>query len=59
MSIQKKCDICRKTIDLGFSINVSLQCEKDFINVSEYISEIGNKDICTECYYKIKNLTNQ
>lgn len=56
MAIIKKCDICGKTFDFGFSVDVNLQGGMSFTNIAEYRGELGNKDVCKECFYKLKKI---
>lgn len=49
-----KCDICGKTFGYGFSINVNLQGTSDYTNIAKEIFELGQKDVCLDCYYKAK-----
>ena len=56
MSVLRKCDICGKEFDFGFSVGVSLQGGCDFLNVAKYRFDIGKQDICEDCFYKIKNM---
>lgn len=56
MSKITKCDICGKTFDGGFLIDVSRQGGFDFIDSTKDRFEIGQRDICRDCYYKIKEI---
>ena len=56
MATVKKCDICGKTFDFGFRISVNLQGGMTFTNIAGYREEIGNKDICKECFFKMKKI---
>ena len=57
MSVLRKCDICGKEFDFGFSVGVSLQGGCDFLNVAKYRFDIGKQDLCEDCFYKIKNMS--
>lgn len=52
----RKCDICGKEFDYGFLVDVKLQGGRDFLNVAEDRFEIGEKDICRDCYYGLKKM---
>ena len=54
MSVLRKCDICGKEFDFGFSLAVSLQGGADFTNIADHRFELGQKDVCVDCYYSIK-----
>ena len=56
MSISKKCDVCGKDFGFGFSVDVSLQGGMSFTNIAEHRFELGQKDVCTDCYYMIKKI---
>ena len=56
MSISKKCDVCGKDFDFGFSVDVSLQGGTSFTNIAEHRFELGQKDVCTDCYYMTKKI---
>ena len=58
MSVLRKCDICGKEFNFGFSVGVSLQGGTDFVNIAKYRFDIGKQDICEECFCKIKNMSN-
>lgn len=58
MSVLRKCDICGKEFDFGFSVGVSLQGGTDFLNIAKYRFDIGKQDICEECFKQIKNMSN-
>lgn len=53
-----KCDICGREFGYGFLINVELQGGHDLLNVAQDRFETGNKDICSDCYYKLKETIN-
>ena len=57
MSVIRKCDVCGKDFDFGFSVDVSLQGGMDFTNIAKYRFDIGKQDICEDCFYKIKNMS--
>lgn len=52
----RKCDICCKTFDYGFLIDVRTQGGMSFTNIAEDRFEIGEKDVCKDCYYMIKKM---
>ena len=56
MSKTVKCDVCGKSFDYGFSVNVDTQYNFDFMNATQDRFEIGQKDVCRDCYYKIKKM---
>lgn len=56
MSKISKCDICGKTFDYGFLVDVKIQGGVSFANVAEDRFEIGQKDVCKECYNNIKKM---
>ncbi len=56
MSKALNCDVCGKAFDYGFSVNVNIQGGFGFINVADDRFEIGQKDVCRDCYYKIKKM---
>ena len=58
MSVLRKCDICGKEFNFGFSVGVSLQGGTDFVNIAKYRFDIGKQDICEECFEQIKNMSN-
>ena len=58
MSVLRKCDICGKEFNFGFSVGVSLQGGTDFLNIAKYRFDIGKQDVCEDCFYKIKNMSN-
>ena len=57
MSVIRKCDVCGKKFNFGFLIGVSLQGGMDFTDIAKYRFDIGNQDICEDCFYKIKNMS--
>ena len=59
MSKVTRCDVCGKVFDYGFSADVNIQGGQDFTNIAEDRFEIGKKDICKACYYKIRKLITQ
>ena len=56
MSRITKCDICGKMFDYGFRVDVNIQGGHDFTNIAEERLELGQKDICLDCYYKAKEM---
>ena len=54
MSVLRKCDICGKEFNFGFSVGVYLQGGTDFMNIAKYRFDIGKQDVCEDCFYKIK-----
>lgn len=57
MSKIVKCDICGKTFDRGFLIDVRSQGGYAFTDIACDRFELRERDICRECYYKIKEMT--
>ena len=56
MATVKKCDYCGKEFDYGFLITINLQGGQSFTNIAADGFEIGNKDLCRDCYYEIKEI---
>lgn len=54
MAKLRKCDMCGKEFDYGFLIDIKTQGGMSFTDIAEDRFEIGEKDICKECYYKVK-----
>ena len=56
MSRVTRCDICGKVFGYGFDICVGIQGAAPFTNISEERFELGQKDVCLDCYYKAKRM---
>lgn len=56
MSKTTKCDICGKTFDRGFLIDVRSQGGYSFTDIASDRFELRERDVCRECYYKIKEM---
>lgn len=56
MSKVTRCDVCGKDFGYGFAVDVNIEGGQDYTNIAEDRFEIGKKDICKVCYYKIKRL---
>ena len=52
----KKCDCFGKEFDYGFLVSVNIQGDCDFKEYTDNVLEVGDQDICRECYYKFKKL---
>lgn len=58
MSTARRCDICGNVFDNGFCIDVFISTKYEFTNIAEYLPELGKKDVCIDCYYKVKEMLN-
>lgn len=56
MATIKKCDYCGKEFSSGFLITINLQGGQSFTDITTDRFEIGNKDLCRDCYYEIKEI---
>lgn len=56
MSVSRKCEVCGKEFDFGFSVDVSFIGDMSFTDIAKHRFELGIKDVCADCYYATKSI---